>query len=166
MSVLAIKQSSKSQFEHAYTTYHRKVYAYFYQKTNSTYMAEELLQLSFIKLWNFRHTLDESIPIEAQLFTIARSCLLDYLRKQANQARMIESLKTEAIVHVEPKSDFDSDRHIQGLLNILPPVRKQVFLLSRLEGFSNKEIAEKFEVSIRTVEKHISLAIKQLKALR
>ncbi len=166
MNVLAIKQSSESQFENSYARYHRKVYAYFYQKTNSAYMAEELLQLSFIKLWNFRHTLDESILLEPQLFTIARSCLLDYLRMQANQTRMIESLKTEAIVHAETQKEFDSDRHIQGLLNILPPVRKQVFLLSRLEGFSNKEIADKFEVSIRTVEKHISLAIKQLKTLR
>lgn len=166
MSVLAIKQGSKSQFERSYTLHHLKVYAYFYRKTGSVYMAEELVQLTFIKLWNFRHTLNELIPLEAQLFTIARSSLLDFLRKQANQAKMLEAFKHETTAYVDPSYEFDHQKQIHGSLRILPPVRKKVFLLNRLEGFSNKEIAEKLEISIRTVEKHLSLAIKQLKTLR
>ena len=166
MIVLAIKQSNKRQFEESYNIYHRKVYAYLYQKTSSTYMAEELVQLTFIKLWNFRHTLNESIPLEPQLFTIARSCLLDFLRQQANQQKMLNAVKLEVTDHVAPAQDFDANTQVQRLLSILPAVRKRVFLLSRLDGFSNKEIADKLEISIRTVEKHISLAIKQLKVFR
>ncbi|PTS94109.1 hypothetical protein DBR11_24075 [Pedobacter sp. HMWF019] len=47
-------------------------------------------------------------------------------------------------------------------LSVLPPTRKKVFLLSRLHGYSYKEISEQLSISPRTVEKHISLAIKQL----
>jgi RNA polymerase sigma-70 factor (family 1) len=167
MSVLAIKQGNKRQFEKTYTLYHSKVYTYFFRKTRSVYMAEELVQLTFIKLWNSRHTLNEVLPLEAQLFTIARTSLLDFLRKQANQDKMLEALKLEkTAAHTEPGLEFDCHKQIQVSLNILPPVRKKVFLLNRLEGFSNKEISEMLEISIRTVEKHISLAIKQLKTLR
>ena len=166
MIVLAIKQSNKRQFEASYEMYHQKVYAYLYQKTNSAYMAEELVQLAFIKLWNFRHTLNDSIPLEPQLFVIARSCLLDFLRKEANQQKMLEAMKQDAIELGTLHNDSDAENQVQRLLNILPTVRKRVFSLSRLEGFSNKEIADKLEISIRTVEKHISLAIKQLKIFR
>jgi RNA polymerase sigma factor (sigma-70 family) len=166
MIVLAIKQGNESQFETSYMVWHSKVYLYFYQKTRSIYMAEELVQLTFIKLWNFRHTLDEALPLEAQLFTIARTTLLDYLKKQANQQRLLKALKEETPQQVDPSWEFDYLKRIHASLNALPPIRKQVFELNRLEGFSNREIAEKLAISIRTVEKHISLAIKQLKLLR
>ncbi|MDB5021518.1 MAG: polymerase ECF-type sigma factor [Pedobacter sp.] len=166
MIVLAIKQGNESQFETSYMVWHSKVYLYFYQKTRSIYMAEELVQLTFIKLWNFRHTLDEALPLEAQLFTIARTTLLDYLKKQANQQRLLKAVKEETPQQVDPSWEFDYLKRIHASLNALPPIRKQVFELNRLEGFSNREIAEKLAISIRTVEKHISLAIKQLKLLR
>jgi RNA polymerase sigma factor (sigma-70 family) len=166
MIVLAIKQGNESQFETSYMVWHSKVYLYFYQKTRSIYMAEELVQLTFIKLWNFRHTLDEALPLEAQLFTIARTTLLDYLKKQANQQRLLKAVKEETPQQVDPSWEFDYLKRIHASLNALPSIRKQVFELNRLEGFSNREIAEKLAISIRTVEKHISLAIKQLKLLR
>ena len=164
MQVLAIKKSDKIAFEKTYLSWHAKVYAYFMLKTNSTYMAEELVQLTFIKLWNFRHTLNTALPIEAQLFTIARTTMLDFLKKQTNQQRLIEKVKPELINHIEPVWEFDARNQVHYLIDALPPIRKQVFLLNRYEGYSNHEIAEKLAISVRTVEKHISLAIKQLKS--
>lgn len=166
MIVLAIKEGNQIEFEKSYSIWHSKVFMYFFQKTKSNYMAEELVQLTFIKLWNFRHTLNEQLPLEAQLFTIARTTLLDHLKKHAIQQRLIEEIKFEIPQSVEASWDFDYQKQIQAALNILPPVRKQVFVLNRVEGFSNREIAHKLEISIRTVEKHISLAIKQLKLLQ
>ena len=144
--------------------WHAKVYAYFIHKTKSDYMAEELVQLTFIKLWNFRHTLKAELPIQAQLFTIARTTLLDFLRQQANQQRLHTHAATELVAITNPKWEFDNVNQVHYLINTLPPVRRQVFLLNRYEGYSNPEIAQKLAISVRTVEKHISLAIKQLKA--
>jgi len=164
MTILAIKQSNQIVFEKTYFDWHSKVYAYFIHKTHSAYMAEELVQLTFIKLWNSRDTLKADLPLEAQLFTIARTTMLDFLRKQANQQRLIKMAAPDLSHITEPIWDIDNKNKVHSLIHTLPPIRKQVFLLNRYEGYSNIEIAQKLAISIRTVEKHISLAIKQLKS--
>ncbi|MGY0038982.1 sigma-70 family RNA polymerase sigma factor [Pedobacter sp. NJ-S-72] len=165
MLILALKQGNEIVFEKFYRCWHAKVYTYFLQKTKSAYMAEELVQLTFIKLWNFRHTLKEEIPFEAQLFTIARTTLLDMLRRQANQQRLIENVTPGMIRQTDPHWEFDFKKRITNSIDTLPFMRKKVLLLNRFEGFTNKEIAEKLAISVRTVEKHLSMALKQLKSL-
>jgi RNA polymerase sigma factor (sigma-70 family) len=164
MLISELKQGNEVLFAEVYKDWHVKVYGYFIYKTKSEYMAEELVQLTFIKLWNFKHTLNADVPFEAQLFTIARTAMLDFLKKQANRKRITE-LVIPLITKSEPLWEFDLKDRILKSINSLPPMRKQVFLLNRNEGFSNKQIAEKLAISTRTVEKHMSLAIKQLKSL-
>lgn len=128
-------------------------------------MAEEMVQLTFIKLWNFKHTLNETVPLEAQLFTIARTTMLDFLKKHANQQRLIDAVSPVNERISEPSWEFDFEKRVTTSINTLPPMRKQVFLLNRFEGFSTKQIAERLAISPRTVEKHMSLALRQLKSL-
>ncbi len=163
MLVRAIKLGDQQAFEKTYLDWHAKVYAYFMHKTSSVYMAEELTQLTFIKLWNARHTLKLALPLQAQLFTIARTTMIDFLRKQANQQRLVKEAALELKALKEPIWDLPGKSRADFLINSLPPIRRQVFLLNRYEGYSNPEIAEKLDISVRTVEKHISLALKQLK---
>jgi RNA polymerase sigma-70 factor (ECF subfamily) len=165
MLISDLKQGNEILFEKVYKLWHLKVYTYFIQKTKSEYMAEELVQLTFIKLWNFKHTLDEDIPLEAQLFTIARTSMLDFLKKQANRQRITDRIIPLVETKSEPLWEFDLSGRILKSINSLPPVRKKVFLLNRNEGFSNKQIAERLAISTRTVEKHMSLALRQLKSL-
>ena len=165
MYTACLKQGNQIVYEKVYNLWHLKVYAYFLHKTRSEYMAEEMVQLTFIKLWNFKHTLNETIPLEAQLFTIARTTMLDFLKKQANQKRLVDAVSPVNEGTSEPLWEFDFEKRVSTSINTLPPMRKQVFLLNRFEGFSNKQIAEKLAISPRTVEKHMSLALRQLKSL-
>ena len=126
-------------------------------------MAEELTQLAFIKLWRFKHTLTEDFPLDVQLFKIAKTTLLDYFKKLANDERNLKLYNanlTDKIV--EQSLQFDTKKQLEDVLSCLPPTRKQVYVLNRLHGYSYKEIAEQLSISPRTVEKHISLAVKQL----
>lgn len=126
-------------------------------------MAEELTQLAFIKLWRFKHTLTENFPLDVQLFKIAKTTLLDYFKKLANDERNLKLYTADLTDKiVEQSLQFDTKKQLEDVLNCLPPTRKQVFVLNRLHGYSYKEIAEQLSISPRTVEKHISLAIKQL----
>ena len=165
MLISDLKKGSEISFEKAYRLWHVKVYAYFVGKTKSEYMSEELLQLTFIKLWNSRHTLNEIVAFEAQLFTIARTTMLDFLRQQARRQRLIDEVTPIFEERVEPLWEPDLESRITMSIDKLPPTRKMVFLLNRFEGFSNKQIAERLEISPRTVEKHMSLALRQLKSL-
>ena len=165
MQITDLKQGNEIVYEKVYMLWHEKVYAYFRHKTKSEYMSEELVQLTFIKLWNFRHTLNESLPLEAQLFTIARTTMLDFLKKESNQQRLKNEVSPEMESSTEPLWEFDFENRVTSSINTLPPMRKQVFLLNRNEGFTTKEIAVKLAISPRTVEKHMSLALRQLKSL-
>jgi len=165
MLISDLKNGSEISFEKAYMLWHKKVYAYFLGKTKSEYMSEELVQLTFIKLWNSRHTLNETIAFEAQMFTIARTTMLDFLRQQARRQRLIEEITPLSEERSEPLWESDLESRITTSIDKLPPTRKEVFLLNRFEGFSNKQIAEKLDISPRTVEKHMSLALRQLKSL-
>ena len=158
-----IRQGNHKSFEIVFKLWHKKVFAYFFNKTASDDLAEELTQLAFIKLWRFKHTLSDDYPIDIQLFKISKSTLLDYFKKVATEDRNLYLYKLETETNtIEQSLHFDTKRQLDEVLNCLPPVRKQVFVLSRLQGYSYKEIAEQLSISPRTVEKHISLAIKQL----
>lgn len=158
-----IRQGNHKSFEIVFKLWHKKIYGYFLKKTASDDLAEELTQMAFIKLWRFKHTLSEDFPLDVQLFKIAKTTLLDYFKKIASEERNLSVYRIEIENRIEEQSlQFDAKKQLETVLSCLPPTRKQVFVLNRLQGYSYKEIAEQLSISPRTVEKHISLAIKQL----
>lgn len=158
-----IKSGDVVSFEIVFKLWHKKVYAYFLKKTASEDQAQELTQLAFIKLWNFRHTLSEEHEIDLQLFRIAKTTLLDYFKKLANDNRNLKLYCAKAAMESnEQNENFETKQELERALSVLPPTRKKVFVLNRLQGYTYKEIAEQLSISPRTVEKHISLAMKQL----
>lgn len=127
--------------------------------------AKDIAQTVFIKLWHKRHSLE------------VRTALYPYLRRMAiNEALAAERTKTRRSAHLE-SSDFttepvdSSDPAIVGELkdNIsraidqLPRQSATVFRLSRFEDLSNKEIARELNISVKTVENHMTRALSQLR---
>ncbi|WP_177192330.1 RNA polymerase sigma factor [Chitinophaga arvensicola] len=150
-------------FETVFKLSHKKIYAYYIKKTASTELADELTQLAFIKLWRFRHTLTADISLDIQLFRIAKTTLLDHFKKVATEERNLRSYYRDHApdTAVSPVT-YEANEQLSAILDRLPPTRRQVFILSRIEGYSYAEIAARLSISPRTVEKHISLALKQL----
>ena len=158
-----IKNGDHLSFEIVFKLYHKKVYAYFFKKTLCSDQSEELTQMAFIKLWKFKHTLTEDFTLDIQLFKIAKTTLLDYFKKVASEEKNLKIYHTERAESPQDATHlYDNRQQLEVVLDCLPPTRKQVFVLNRLHGYSYKEIAEKLSISPRTVEKHISLAVKQL----
>jgi RNA polymerase sigma-70 factor (ECF subfamily) len=62
-------------------------------------------------------------------------------------------------------ADFEASDHLLSLTRSLPPVRKRVFLLSRIQGHSYKEIAELLSISLKTVEDHMTKALRHIRGL-
>ncbi|WP_312192743.1 RNA polymerase sigma factor, partial [Sphingobacterium sp.] len=80
-----IKSSNQKSFNLVYEMYHRQVYGFVLKRTQSDYIAQEVTQLTFIKLWNQREKLDEQLSIALQLFGMARQVMIDLLRKEATR---------------------------------------------------------------------------------
>jgi len=78
----AIKRGDAFAYEQAFVQYRDKVYFYFFKKTRSSEDAKDLLQITFLRLWKYRHSLSEDYLLEQHLFQIARTVFIDYIRHE------------------------------------------------------------------------------------
>lgn len=149
-------------FKQFYELFCTPVLNFFCQRTGSMVTSEDLTQVTFIKFWNYRASLKKDIALKAQLFRIARTTLIDFLRLQAKQDALV--FQTEHLECIAEEPYDDSAEEIISSIECLPEARKKVLYL-KLEGFNNHEIAEALSISKRTVENHYYRAIIDLKEL-
>jgi RNA polymerase sigma-70 factor (family 1) len=160
-----IKADDQKSFNLVYENYHGQIYGYVLKRSNSAYIAQEVTQLTFIKLWSNRAVLNEETAIHLQLFGMARQVMIDLLRKESVR------FKYEGQAAATPFTDSLIDaieskellRLMEEDIKDMPKMRKMIFELSRKNGMSHKEIAEIFSISTKTVEYHIGKALLQLK---
>jgi len=167
ISIADIKSGDEAVFTQLFDAYYARVYHFILKKTRSPYMAREVAQLTFIKLWQFRHTLSEAHTLDGQLFRIASGSLIDHLRAENTRRKHVLLLARDTGADaLEPAAvSLESSNHFKSLTDTLPPMRKKVFLLSRVHGHTHREIAEQLSISIKTVEDHIMKAMRQLRQL-
>ena len=166
-TIAALKQGNLLTFNEVYYSWHKRIYYFILRKTKSSFVAEEVVQLTFIKFWNYRESLADDLDVELQLFRIARTTLIDFLRK--------ETVYKEKVIHVIERYTLPVDdlwgklaekelqHKIAHALQEMPPMRRKVFEMSRFKGMSQQQIAHELSLSSRTVETHIFQATKQIK---
>jgi RNA polymerase sigma-19 factor, ECF subfamily len=162
--IAAIKNGNAVAFEKAFFLYREKMAAYFFKKTRSEEDTKDLIQITFSKLWQYRQSLSEDFLLEQHLFHIARTVFIDYLRKQ----NKLEKIRTSATLFnkqaLEPAHDFDVYKRLQTILAGMPVIRKRVFELHKIEGYSYKEIAEILSISVKSVDNNLAKALKHLRS--
>jgi RNA polymerase sigma-70 factor (family 1) len=168
LNIKELKDGDEAYFRQVFDQYHQKLYFFILYKTKSEYIAEEVVQMAYAKLWQYRHSLKEEYTISTQLFRIASTILIDYLRKYNNKDAVTGGLDVLDIEKgidstIEKMNGAELQKRISEAVNDMPPVRKQVFEMSREQGMSYREIAETLSVSSKTVETHIYKALKQIK---
>ncbi len=126
---------------------------------------EDIVQDVFIKVWNSRETLQFNHSIKSYLYRAAINAALNYLEKSKKSV----SLDTDSIhepSHTEVEDQFnlrEVETHIQDAINNLPPACKAIFVLSRYEDMSYREIAESMQISPKTVENQMGKALKLMR---
>lgn len=130
---------------------------------------KDLVQEIFCKIWDIREKIDEKKSFNAFLFTISLNTIRDYFRKQVKNRKLIDKWLEESESYSE--STLESielaslEKVVGTAVEQLPPKRQMVFKLSRLEGLSNDEIAERMKIEKKTVENHLNLALRHLRAV-
>lgn len=161
----ALKQNSTAALEEAYSIHHAQLYSFIYHKTQSAYLAEEVVQLTFIRLWKQRDQLKDNVALQIQLFGIARQEMINEIRKEATRFKHNEQFGenpyTDSLMKVIESRDIL--KHLEVELDRQPAMRKMIFNLSRKQGLSHKEIADLLDISTKTVENHIGKVLLRLK---
>ena len=129
---------------------------------------DDILQEVFIRIWQNRKKIKDPATFSSYIFTITRNLLLNELRNRLNHQNLkdeIQKISTAQEYSGIEEHDYVSLKNkVDKIIGELPERQKEIFILSRSEGLSHKEIATKLQITTKTVEYHISLAIKYLKA--
>ena len=158
----------KRQFDNIFTQYHRELCKIAYRKVGDFQVAEDLVQELFLEFWRRKTKLSGVEQLSNYLRrSISLKCY-DHLRsilKDDSQVIKLDGIDVEDVS--TQYQDEENDERLQKLMSAiqkLPPKRKVVFILSRFDNKSYKEIAADLDISVKSVEKHISKALLQLRS--
>lgn len=161
-----IRKSDEEAFEILFHRYYGYLCLFAQKIIHDEVAAEEIVQDFFVNFWEKREQLKIETSVKNYLFRAVKNSCINYLQHNRIKLRHMENvlLKVEnSISDDESYSEIDLLKKIEESINSLPEKRREIFRLSRQEGLKYHEIAKKLNVSIKTVETHMSLAIKSLR---
>jgi len=168
--VKQLSEGSRDAFTQLYMIYSDQIYGFALKLTKSSVEAEDILQETFMRLWDNRSRISPEMSFKSYLFQISYHLAIDSFRKQ------IESVDFESFLNsdyyqksvensIEQELSIDDyKRLVAESLSRLTPRQQDIYRLSREEGFSSKEIGEKLGISEKTVNNQLSIILLGLKA--
>ncbi|ULC58776.1 RNA polymerase sigma-70 factor [Flaviramulus sp. BrNp1-15] len=164
--IKALKKGESNAYTFLVDNYHHKLCVYAYGLTNNHDLSEDIVQNVFIKIWKHRLKLKDDFSIKGYLYRSVYNEFIDQYRKQ----KSVVSLEKKYIDALSYIVEDEKDNSLIKLIAIvkqeiekLPPKCKQTFLLSKKEGLTNMEIAEYLNISVKSVEAHITKAFSILR---
>ncbi|MFY9152671.1 MAG: RNA polymerase sigma-70 factor [Prolixibacteraceae bacterium] len=165
--LLQLADGIPAAIEELYYFYYPRLYNFSKKILKLEDGIDDILQEVFIKIWQNKQNIRTSATFNAFIFTITRNLLLNELRSRLNNQKIKEKVGKLAIAveysFFEQTEYHDLKEKVDLAINELPIRQKEIFILSRIDGFSHKEIAEKLAINSKTVEYHIAKAIILLK---
>ncbi len=161
-----IAEGNENAFRQLFDAYRPRIYTFLLRVTGSADVAEDAVQDIFLKLWKDRTKLVQIENFNAYLHRMAQNHAYSRFRSLAKEALILAELKdnTFSPQHPEHALVFKEVREqILDLVNQLSPQQRSVFLLSREAGLRHEEIARKMGITVLTVKKHMSVALRTLR---
>ena len=160
--LVLVRQGDERAFEMLVHRYKRPIAKNMLRFLKSVELTEEALQDLFMKLWINRAQIDPEQPLKPYLFRIAENLIYDVFRKAARDQKLqthLQQQHTEIFFHVEEQlMARETNELIQRVIDQLPPQRRRVYVLCKLEGLSYQEVAAELGISTATVNDHIRKA--------
>lgn len=162
--IALIRENDRAAFEHIYNKYWSKLYLSAYNILRDRQVAEDITQEVLVNLWVKRTSL-QIISLNAYLYTAVRYQVFNVLRSGKVKESLFNSL--EELFSKNGGEEILSEKEINRLLEQgiaeLPEKCRQIFIMSRKEHLSTKEIAERLGISPKTVENQLTIALNRLR---
>ncbi len=164
--IQGVKKDDRKCFDEIFRLYYDEIFAYTMSLLDDVAAAKDILQNVFLKVWFNRDRLDASRPLKGYLITSVRREVISWLRLKCNSSRSGESVAEVEAGHGDPYSSVlarETDSLLRLAIEKLPPQRRRAFEMSMLENMTAKDIANKMNLSPRTVEHYIAAAKSEIK---
>lgn len=170
-----IDEKGKIKFEDIYLSYFSKLKYFALEYVIREEDAENIVQDVFTELWEKREMLSMHINLVAYLFTTVKNRCLNHLRHKTIVHETATLIQEEYLITLRMNlnsleafdqnlfSDQDIEKIITRALDTLSPKCKEIFVMSKIEGKKQKQIATELNISINTVETQIGIAYKKLR---
>ncbi len=161
-----LKTGDKRIFDEIFRLYYAPLCHYCKRFVSDAEIAEEIVQDLFFKLWIKRDSLILRTSLQSYLFKAVKNHSLNYLNQlkiQEKHRQYVGFQVNDPFVASDQLEESDLTILIQGAILKLPDKRREVFELSRHEGLKYSQIAEKLNISVKTVEAQMSKALEQLR---
>ncbi|RLD52399.1 MAG: RNA polymerase sigma-70 factor [Bacteroidetes bacterium] len=162
-----IKKGKQKAFDELFNLYYHDLCDFSNLMSNNKPCAEEVVADVFANIWIKRKKLKINKSVKAYLFRSTKNTTISYLRKRKNIYEPIE----EDQLNIK-NQDFSPDKNLlkeeqnlklEKLLKIIPERSREIFILHRFNGFKYRDIAETLDISVKTVEKHMTKALRLLR---
>jgi RNA polymerase sigma-70 factor (family 1) len=160
-----LKLDDETALTAIYKRYWTLLYTSAYHVLKDGHACEDIIQELFIKLWNNRYQLQVTFSLRAYLYASVRYEVYRQIRKAPMRADIFD----EALSYIRCPDAYDSmeykelNTRVSSIVNTLPEKCREVYKLSREECLSHKEIASQLNISTKTVENHLTKALRYLR---
>lgn len=161
-----IKDNDEKAFEKLFHKYYGHLCLFASRILQDEISAEEIVQDFFVKLWEKRKQLSIETSVKSYLYRSIRNLcfnLIEHNNIKLKHAQSVISNHKNHLADDDGFNEIDLAKKIEDSIQSLPEKRREIFRLSREEGLKYREIAEKLNISIKTVEAQMGLAFKTLR---
>ena len=164
--LLQIKEDDHASFDLLFDRYWERLYRVALSRTGDDFVAQDIVQELFIKLWERRHALVIQLSLENYLLTALRFSVISHFRsKNVNEVRLDDALQRVHLLEAsinENAGYFELEKTLENALNKMPDMMQKVYQL-RSENKAVKEIAGELGVAEQTVKNYISEVLRRLR---
>jgi RNA polymerase sigma-70 factor (ECF subfamily) len=166
--VVALKDDDAEAFNNLFGQYAKRLFYFSLGYLKSKHEAEEIVQEVFFKIWENRKSLNPELSFKAYVFKIAYRRINEVFRKLAHEQMYRDEVILHLLAHdnnLEERSDYHSLLElVETIVSNLPPRQKDIFTKRKQQGMSVKEIAHALGIAPKTVENHLTEALKSIKS--
>lgn len=162
----AIKRDDNGAYEMVFREYYRPMTAYAFRFLNNLPESENIVQEVFLRLWQKRREIMITSSLQNYLFrSVKNQCInnIEHDKIKTGYQDMVINHETNRVEYSEFFLEFGLKKRIETAIAALPEKRQEIFRLAREDGLKYREIADRLEISVKTVETQMTLALKQLR---
>lgn len=142
--------------EDLYDRYAKRLYAEVYRIVRNSNVTEDIVQETFLRLWNRADSLDETFSsLEPWLITVARNCCMDFCRDRARSIQFqpyCQTFQPSPVDEHRPHYEADRDRQLRLAVSRLPKQEREVLELAYYRGMTQRHIADHLHKPLGTVK--------------